>query len=45
MRYHRMLISEEVYNRLNADVRAREYGSVELKGKSATLRVFQLELL
>ncbi|GAB4282892.1 MAG: hypothetical protein Kow0029_28720 [Candidatus Rifleibacteriota bacterium] len=44
MRYHRVLVSEGIFDNLNCEITAREYGTVELKGKSSALRVFQLEL-
>ncbi len=43
MRYHRVLVSEEIFKAVEKSVPAREYGKVELKGKSAAVRVFQLE--
>ncbi len=43
MRYNRILISEEVALQVKAEMIAREYGSVELKGKSSAAKVFQLE--
>ncbi|MEW6710472.1 MAG: adenylate/guanylate cyclase domain-containing protein, partial [Candidatus Riflebacteria bacterium] len=43
MRYNRILISEEVATQIKAEMITREYGSVELKGKSSAAIVFQIE--
>lgn len=43
MRYHRILISEEIYTSLAGQLAAREHGTVELKGKTSAARVFQLD--
>ncbi|MFZ5950655.1 MAG: adenylate/guanylate cyclase domain-containing protein [Candidatus Rifleibacteriota bacterium] len=43
MRYNRTLISEEVAAQVKAEMLTREYGSVELKGKTHAAKVFQLE--
>jgi class 3 adenylate cyclase len=43
MRYHRILVSEEIFKAIEKLIPAREYGKVELKGKSTAAKVFQLD--
>jgi len=42
MRYQRCLISEDAMNLVRTDFMLREYGEVELKGKSVPMKVYQL---
>jgi len=42
MRYQRCLASEQVLEMLPADVLAREYCEVELKGKAKPMKLYQL---
>jgi class 3 adenylate cyclase len=42
LRYQRCLASEKVLEYLPADIVAREYGEVELKGKARPMKVYQL---
>lgn len=44
LRYHRCLFSETISDYLPKECQVREYGQVELKGKSEPLKVFQLIL-
>jgi class 3 adenylate cyclase/cytochrome c-type biogenesis protein CcmH/NrfF len=44
MRYFRVLLSENIYESLNRDINAKEYGMVNLKGKTEQLKVYQLDL-
>lgn len=44
LRYQRCLLSEKIIELMPADFVVREYGEVELKGKSVPMKVFQLSV-
>lgn len=44
LRYQRCLLSEKIIELMPTDFMAREYGEVELKGKSVPMKVFQLSV-
>ncbi|MDD3146397.1 MAG: adenylate/guanylate cyclase domain-containing protein [Candidatus Riflebacteria bacterium] len=44
LRFQRCLISQNVYELASRDFTAREYGEVELKGKSLPLKIYQLTI-
>ncbi len=44
MRYYRCLVSQEATDAVEAEFDLREYGEVELKGKSGSVKVFQLSV-
>ncbi len=44
LRFQRCLISQNVYELVSRDFTAREFGEVELKGKSLPLKVYQLTI-
>lgn len=44
LRFQRCLISQNVYDLASRDFTAREFGEVELKGKSLPLKIYQLTI-